>query len=542
MSNDQRQPIKASIDNVLLILRDYWQYILVGVLFVVSQWPIFADWYAVWDEPDSYYSHGPLVPFIAAFMIWTNKRKLAKAGIHPSWWGLLLLIVTLPIHSIAVFMELRVLYMASFFGFLYGLILLMFGWRTLKITFVPVLFLITMIPFATWAIDKYTGNAQVISAAVAEKIFTITGYEVTRSGNNIHSNSLPQNLLVGSPCSGLRLLISLITFSWFFNYVIYGKWWKKLILFLCVPPLAVIINSIRIAMIGYAGFWTESAEAMKACHDHYSGPIGLVLCFVILFAIARVLGMRDFTFSLESDMAEQASNRPQLGQRSMSRFAVAVVLLGFCGYVSNMVTPLYDLPKGNLHRENIPKKFGNWISVELPIDDNTKEILNKGDLASILYTNTVTNRQVNVFLDASLDTMAFHDPNLCLPGSGSSISDSKITTLKFDKPYKTSIKASVFNAESDYMTGIVLHWYMLRKDSYPLTGDVSTARRINIANDLKKLISNPFSANELRKEVKQRQFIWYRFSTDGFGNLNEDYKALEDFIKEFVANKKDFGK
>ncbi len=56
-------------------------------------------------------------------------------------------------------------------------------------------------------------------------------------------------------------------------------------------PLALLINGLRIALIGVVGNqW--GPEAGHKFHD-YSGYITLVLCFFVLFKIARGLGWKD---------------------------------------------------------------------------------------------------------------------------------------------------------------------------------------------------------------------------------------------------------
>lgn len=521
------------------MLKKYWQLITVFALFLFVQWPILANWWGIWNEKDSYYSHGPIVPLITAFMIWTKRKALTSEKLVTNWYGALLLLIALPVHAIAMVMEMRVLYMFSFFGILFGLVLLLCGWRVFKILFVPLAFLVTMIPIASWAIDAATGNAQLISAAVAEKFFTLAGYEVQRYGNTIISNDLPQPLLVGSPCSGLRLLISLITFSWFFIYVINGKWWKKGLLMAFSFPLAVFINSLRIALIGFVGFWWYSADYMHKFHD-YSGYIGLVLCFIILFGTAKLLKMGDF--NLDSAGSSEGANTGQDKKVAFHTPSLVIVVIGlaFIGCISNFVKPLYDLPKGNLHRETIPRVFGNWTSEELPIDSETRRILGKGDLISLCYSDNTNNRRITVFLDAASDISAFHDPHLCLTGGGNPIINEKQVDIDFKKP-NLPVRATVFNTGGDEVNAIVLHWYMYGKNSYPLTGDVAQVKRANMISDLKRIIANPFSLNELRKEVKHRQFMWYRFSASTYDNDKADYKMLEAFAKEFVAHKKNFG-
>ncbi|MCE5198303.1 MAG: exosortase/archaeosortase family protein [Armatimonadota bacterium] len=534
----------SQTDRLLELARMYWPLALIAVLFVLSQWPTFKNWWTIWDEKESYYSHGPIVPFIAGFMVWCNRRLLAKATIKPCLWGLLLLGLAAPVHFIATLMELRVLYMVTFYGILFGCILLIFGWRIFKILFVPMAFMITMIPVANWALDASTGRAQLVSAAVAEHFLSWSGYDVIRYGSSIDSNSfihqLPHPLLVGTPCSGLRLLISLITFSWFFTYVIEAARWKKVFLILLSLPLAVFINALRITMIGYAGFWTGSGEAMNTFHD-YSGYIGLVVCFVLLFGIAKLIRVGDFRFSSSEpiELDEDSSWRKPINFGW--HITAVVVVLGALSLSSNAIEPLYNLPHGKLPRENIPVAFGNWNSEKIPIEKIVRDTLGSGDLMNRIYTDSDTGRSVQVFLDASMDLMAFHDPHLCLPGGGSPISKDRMVTIKFDKPTPITIKATVLHAEGNYGTSLVLYWYMRGDQCYPRTENLGTARRYNTIHDLKTIVTKPWELPRLRHQVKTRQYIWYRFVTDMQGDDSSDIPFMKKFVTEFIANHPGFG-
>ncbi|MCX6344468.1 MAG: exosortase/archaeosortase family protein [Armatimonadetes bacterium] len=528
-----------------IVLR-YWQVLTVGALFIIVQLPVLANWRAIWDEQDSYYSHGWLVPFMALFLLWVNRKIITQTPIKPSWYGLLILAVAAPIHSVAMLMELRVLYMLTFFTTLFGILLLFFGWRMVKVVGVPVLFLITMMPIASGVIDSLTANAQLVSAAVATRFLQWTGYEVTRYGNIITGDGLPCDLRVASPCSGLRLLISLITFTWFFTYVIIAPKWKKAILFLMAFPLGVFINSLRITMIGYVGFWIGTEEAVRSFHNS-SGYIGLLLCFAILFGIAKLMRCVDMDLEREPTSISQTNRLlrypdAEACRRSINtKFAVAIVILVGLAYIGNMVEPLYRLPKGKLDRTMIPAKFGDWTSKDIEVDKETRDILQKGDLLSRLYTNS-SDRQVHVFLDAGVDLSAFHDPHLCMTGSGNNIVREHQFELLITQPYSDKLRVTSFELVRSDNTGIVLYWYMRSKDSYALTNHLWGLRRQFWISDLKELVTNPMNIDELRKKIKARQFTWYRFSTDRYAGDKSDMQFIESFAREYIKNKKDFGR
>lgn len=543
MSDSVNQPTVRNSLQPGDCLKLWWPVILIVVLFVVGQWPVFKNWWGVWNEKEGYYSHGFLVPFIAAFMLWTNRGKLARAEIRPSWIGLILLLIFLPVQAIGLMMGLRALYGVAFFLCVFGAALLVFGRHITRIVSIPILFLVTMIPLASSVLDTLTFRAQLVSSTVATKFLQLIfwGSDITQRGNQICSSEIPGGvLLVGSPCSGLRLLISLITFTWFFTYVIRGAWWKKAILLGMSLPLTIFINSLRVTLIGCVGSWTESADAMHAFHD-YSGYIGLVICFVILFGIAKLLKMGDLYAGEPAEFPGMTRKQRRGPIGGGLAGVVVIALLAIGAALSGTVKPLYDLPKGHINKSGIPQSFSNWVGQDLPIDTYSKQVLGKGDLLSRMYTDAnATGRQVQVFMDASLDTSAFHDPHLCLPGGGSPITQDRFITISFTKPRPITVRATMIEATSDYGSSLLIYWYMLKDKSFPTTNDAFDMNLRNKQDDLNRLVMSPWQTSKLRRDILSRQFTWYRFSTE-IVDKKTDRKFLSGFIRDFVASTKGFG-
>jgi exosortase/archaeosortase family protein len=69
------------------------------------------------------------------------------------------------------------------------------------------------------------------------------------------------------------------------------KFWSNLAMIALIVPLGLIINGLRIALIGMVGDY-NGKEAANTFHD-WSGWITLVICFIILSRIARILGWQD---------------------------------------------------------------------------------------------------------------------------------------------------------------------------------------------------------------------------------------------------------
>ena len=99
------------------------------------------------------------------------------------------------------------------------------------------------------------------------------------------AGGLPGPLTVGAACSGLKLAMASLMVSWFMAYVFAGAWWRKAVLVAASLPLSMMVNSLRVLIIGVVGLRTGSAAAMASVHD-WSGYICLGLCAALLFLVA----------------------------------------------------------------------------------------------------------------------------------------------------------------------------------------------------------------------------------------------------------------
>jgi len=525
------------------VFRCGWPAILAVALFVVIQWPLMSVWWRIWMQDYSYYSHGPLVPFIVGYMVLGNRRSLAAAKLEPHWSGYVLMVLAGTLFVVAYWTQAGTLQALVFVTMIFAALLLMGGASVARLLSVPVLFLLTMMPMASSLLDGATGKFQLISAAIASKLFVLTGYSSTLSGATIYADGLPEPLIVGIPCSGLRTLISLITFTVFFVYVVRTVWWKKAILLALSFPLSVLINSLRIAMIGYAGFWVGTADAMHTFHD-YSGYLGLIICFALLFGIAKLLGINQFGFApgMPPRGDDTGRARPRLIGGGVAGVTV-IVVLALAGATQLYQSPIYPEGKGRIARGSVPREFGDWTSVDYPVSDMVRRVLAKGDLMSRVYTdNSEYGRSVELFITASKSPEAFHDPHVCLPGGGSPISDDQIITLRFDRPRPMVVTATKLVSSGDDGQSVVIYWYMAGADSMPRTSDVWNRNRSNVVRDLAWLLMHPASQRDLRDSIQKRQFVWYRFSANVVDDEAADTRLLEQFIRDFVANTKGFGR
>lgn len=267
----------------------YYLYGLIMVgLFVLVYYRTLIWMYGRFMGADSYYSHGFIIPFASAFLIWQMRGILGKLQISYSNYGLALIIAALVIHLLST-----IFYVFSSSGFsilllIFGISLFIFGKEVTKAVLFPLLFLIFMFPLPEAFIGLLANPLKMNAARIATFFVDQAGISVYREG--FYINTINGELLVGNPCSGLRSLISFLGIGAFFAYILDISMAKRSILFLLSIPIALATNILRVvALVLVTHYYgVEKASPDSFFHD-FSGIMVFVIGFSVLFLIGRGL-------------------------------------------------------------------------------------------------------------------------------------------------------------------------------------------------------------------------------------------------------------
>ena len=261
------------------------------VLMVVLYYGTMTWWVFEWTRAGSFYAHGIFIPFFVALMIWRDRERLKRLPMERCWWGMSLVVFAVALVLLAERAQVTVPVSISFILFLIGSILVVAGKRVTRALLFPLLFLFTMIPIVPdQLINPIAFPIQMTSAKMAASICNLIGFPAERIGTLI--NMEHYRLDVELPCSGFKTLLGLLSFSAAFAYVVEAEAWKRWLLFTISAPLAILVNGIRITLIGLVGE-VFGGHAANTFHD-YSGFIVLILGFTFLFNFARALRCDNF--------------------------------------------------------------------------------------------------------------------------------------------------------------------------------------------------------------------------------------------------------
>ncbi|QTN32194.1 exosortase/archaeosortase family protein [Akkermansiaceae bacterium] len=239
--------------------------------------------YSAWN-PATDYEHGKLVPFVIFGLIAYRFKDMLKAVAPGSAWGLVSVAVGCLLY-VAAYRTLQPRIAVGGLPFiLWGSALSLWGWQVARMLAFPLFFLWIAIPLPTF--QQATTHLQLLATAMAHHGSGLLGVETYTQGTMV----LPvkgdwKPLSIAHGCSGIRSLMALLMISAAWAYVAKIPLWKKVFLFLCAFPLAIIGNALRVISIFVIAEYGDAKWASTTWHD-WSGlllfyPFSLFLLLVI---------------------------------------------------------------------------------------------------------------------------------------------------------------------------------------------------------------------------------------------------------------------
>jgi exosortase D (VPLPA-CTERM-specific) len=375
-----------------------------------------------WDTQEEY-SHGFLIPFISAWLLWARRDALRANLGQPSWLGLVAVILAFGMHIVG---ELSAIFILSQVGFvitLIGIVLGIGGLPLLRVTFIPIAFLLFAIPLPYFIDAELTLRLQLISSELGVFFIRMFGIPVYLDGNIIDMGNY--KLQVVEACSGLRYLYPLLSLSFLAAYLFHAPLWQRILVFLSSIPIAIGMNGFRIGVVGFlVDRWgTQMAEG--ALH-FFEGWVIFVACAALLaaemYALSLMSGKRfldQFYFpSLQTALPTNSSNVPRL--RSQSPLVASFLLMCAGAVAIYVITGRSEITPERARFVEFPQLIGQWKGQVGSLDLATEKALRVDDYILADYTQS-DGRPVNLYVAyyaSQRKGESPHSPVVCIPGGG----------------------------------------------------------------------------------------------------------------------------
>ncbi len=297
----------------------FWVSLAVAVLAVVwffgfesrygpaREQSAFSWIYSAWNSENDY-EHGLLFPFVIAGLIfyrWKDLKVLANDG---TLWGLLVVLVGVMCY-IAGYRALQPrIAMGGLPFVLWGSCLYLWGWQVGRLLLFPLFLFWLAVPLPSF--QQATTHLQLLATSMAHHGSGLFGVQTYVEGTTV----LPlkgdwKPLDIAKGCSGIRSLMALLMISAAWAYIARMALWKRVLLFFCAFPLAILGNALRVISIFVIAEYGDAEWASGTWHD-WSG--------LLLFYPISLLSLLAIHSSLEGGLPWRKANQRKLRRVQVS--------------------------------------------------------------------------------------------------------------------------------------------------------------------------------------------------------------------------------
>jgi exosortase len=266
-----------------------------AVAILMSYSPVMAIYSS---DKSEYYSHIALIPLVTIYLIFQGRHEIFAKQNYSFFTGILLLSIGLILYLVGRIIGIQLekndyasFIMLSVLIFINGAFILFYGLQAFKAALFPLLFLIFIIPIPAALMDGIIYFLQVGSTEFTNLLFTISGVPFVRDG--FFFNLPNVSIEVAKQCSGIRSSLALFITALLAGYIFLKTNWKKVILVLCIIPIAMFKNGIRIATLSLLGNYVDPRILSSSLHKEGGVPffiLGLLLLSPILFFLRKTEG------------------------------------------------------------------------------------------------------------------------------------------------------------------------------------------------------------------------------------------------------------
>jgi len=409
------------------------------------------------------YSHGFFIPLITAWLLWSRRAALIESIGRPAWSGPVLILLAAVMHILGKLSALFLLSQVGFVVALMGIALCAGGYSLLKVSFIPIVFLLFAIPTPYFIDSVLSWRLQLISSALGVEFIRLFQIPVYLSGNVIDLGNY--KLQVVDACSGLRYLYPLMSLGFLAAYLFQAPLWKRAVVFVSTIPITIFMNSFRIGMIGVLVDRWGSSMADGALHL-FEGWVIFLACAAMLAAEIYILRLGSGkSFFRVFYLPEVVASRPRAASAGGSRVPLAAGLLLLCatGLTIFLVSTRQEILPERARFVTFPAKFGQWEGRPSLLEPQIEHKLSLDDYILSDY-KSANGGWVNFYVAyyaTQRQGTSPHSPLVCIPGGGWRITRFDRTSYK-DDAFKLTLPLNRVIIEKDSSKQLVYYWFVQR--------------------------------------------------------------------------------
>lgn len=439
----------------------------VGFLLVVPAfWGGVSGLVYRWDNQEEY-SHGYMIPFVSAYLVWQRRELLRRIDFKPTWLPIALVLLGLFVAAIGEISALYTLIHFSMILIVLAMAWSLMGWNAFRYVLVPLLLLVFAIPLPYFLEATLTADLQLVSSKLGVGFIRLFGIPVFLEGNVIDLGGY--QLQVVEACSGLRYLYPLMGVGFIVAYLYQVEFWKRALIFLSTIPITILMNSLRIGVIGI--LVENWGQGMADGFLHYfEGWIIFIACLALLLGemwlLNRFSKNRVGLAQVFAIPSVPKSDDEQVNTKSREIPGPFIVCVG-------LVVVAFLLVRTIDTREELIPEREKFVSFPLYFDGWTGEqknlqpiVYNKLALTDYILNNYSKEPAppVNFYVayyESQRKGVSPHSPRVCIPGGGWSITD--LERVKLDiKGQKELVNVNRVIIQNGQNRQLVYYWFKQR--------------------------------------------------------------------------------
>lgn len=289
MEFDRAAQIRAAVVGVAFVAVFYNT-----ILRLMHWWYESADW-----------SHGWLIPFFSAYLVYLHWDTVRRAPQRHAWTGLVLMLFSLLGYQYFLWVRpMNYPQDAMMLLCLLGIVVFLCGLPIVRHIWVPWLYLFFAIPLPKGFYFSLTDPLRRMAAVVATHVLSLDPrLEIAQVGSTIEYIYKGQSgaLGVADACSGMRSTMTLAALGVAVAFVSERAWWQRIVLIVSCVPIAIFSNFIRVSVTCILHVYVDPKYAGGTYHT----LLGMV---TLLIALAMFMGLG---WLLSNLFVEEHENREE---------------------------------------------------------------------------------------------------------------------------------------------------------------------------------------------------------------------------------------
>jgi len=205
------------------------------------------------------WGHALVIPIISGYLLWKQRDVVARTPTSVFWPASVVFALGIVSYVYCLInIQNHMLQGASLVLTLGGLVLWLTGPLMLRPVFLPIAYLVLSITIAESIMLGVTFKLQMVASQGAWLMLSLIGapfgwFSVDATGNVLEiitsgGEVLPMN--VAEACSGMRMVVAFYALAGAVALLGTTQWWQRIALMLLAGPVAVLMNMVRVTVLG----------------------------------------------------------------------------------------------------------------------------------------------------------------------------------------------------------------------------------------------------------------------------------------------------